>query len=105
MSSPFSDSPDPNLTDNTRVVANLLNYDDDLAILQQGSIPSIKRRFQQIENPDSLPENQIRKLPADNTAKALALNSAAISINSRTFVVKFVVVVLLIYILFNYVNK
>ena len=99
----YNEVPDENITVATNIIANVLNYDDDLAILQQGSIPSIKRRFQQIENPSSLPENQVRKLPADDTAKALALNPNAISINNRIFVVKFVIFILFIYIVWNYI--
>lgn len=82
------------ITPNTKVISNVLTYDNDMTILQQGSVRSISRFFHQLEHPGIPFPEDIEPVPI----------SDAISINSVGFVVKLVIFLLLITIIWDYLK-
>lgn len=83
---------------NTEIIANRLNYDNDYAILQQGSLRSIRRFFEQKENPDKFiedPTTPLKKKVVDDSH----------SINYVGFVVKFMITVIILIILWDYLKS
>ena len=85
------------INDNTKIISNVLNYDNDMAILQQGSLRSIKRFFHKVEHPD-IP------LSEDIDEDKNINKESTISINSVTFVVKFIILILLIVIVWDFLK-
>jgi hypothetical protein len=83
---------------NTQIVANRLNYDDDFAILQQGSLRSIRRFFEQKENPDKFAE--------DPTAPLKVVEpDTSYSINSIQFFVRFMIVIVILAAVWDYLKS
>jgi hypothetical protein len=91
------DRVDTNITHNTKIIANTLNYDNDMAILQQGSVRSTRRFFHELEHPD-IP------FPEDIKSTNNKSINNTISINSVGFVVKFVIFILLSMIVWDYLK-
>lgn len=52
-----------------KIISNVLNYDDDMAILQQGSIKSIKKHFDKIEF-DSIDKTKSTKSNSTNSTNS-----------------------------------
>lgn len=89
---------DTGITPDTTIIANRYNPDDDtLPILQRGSLEAFRRYFERIENPDKFIENPtapIKKIEPDTSY----------SINSVRFVVRFMIVILILAILWDYLK-
>jgi hypothetical protein len=75
----------------TKIIANVLNYDDNMAILQQGSIRSIIRFFNKLEYPD-IPDLEDGGMALNDDKK----DKDAISINSIGFIIKLIIFFLFI---------
>ena len=89
---------DTGINANTNIVANRLNYDNDFAILQQGSLRSIRRFFEQKENPDKFIEDPTAPLEED-------VVDDSFSINSVTFFVRFMILILILVVMWDYLKS
>ena len=77
----------------TNIISNVLNYDDDMSILQQGSIESIRRNFEKIEKKQHTTQigDTLTKQINEKINKTNKTDTATISINS---IEKFIAIVL-----------
>lgn len=87
---------DTGITQDTKIIANKYNPDDDtLPILQRGSLDAFRRYFERIENPDKYVEDPtapIKKMEKDTSY----------SINSVRFVVRFMICILILAVVWDY---
>jgi len=88
---------DTGINATSQIVANRLNYDDDFAILQQGSLRSIRRFFERAENPDKFIEDPTAPLEEKKTDDSYSINSVG-------FLIKFVILLLIIAIVWDYLK-
>ena len=88
---------DTGINAKTQSVANRLNYDNDFAILQQGSLRSMRRFFERAENPDKFIEDPTAPLEEEKIDDSY-------SINSVTFLVRFVILILILAIVWDYLK-
>jgi hypothetical protein len=84
---------DTGINANTNIVANRLNYDYDMAILQQGSLRSIRRFFERLEHPELFADED-RDGRIDIEQNMRKKKESPYSINSVAFVVQFVILIL-----------
>jgi hypothetical protein len=89
---------DTGINANTEIVANRLNYDNDFAILQQGSLRSIRRFFEQKENPNKFIEDPTAPLEKE-------VIDDSYSINSIQFFVSFTIFILMVIIMWDYIKS
>jgi hypothetical protein len=90
---------DTGINANTDIVANRLNYDEgNFAILQQGSLRSMRRFFEQKENPDKFIEDPTAPLEEE-------MVDDSFSINSVTFFVRFMIVILILVVMWDYLKS
>lgn len=106
------DRVDTGIGDNPKIIANRLSYDDDMAILQQGSVKSIKRFFQRVENSKSLDRDSFGSTSVSiNRENVITRGDSryvlepGVSINSVGFVIKLIIAILILTILWNYLNS
>lgn len=80
---------------NTKIVSNVLNYDDlrvnNLDILQQNSIKSIKKYFEEIENPKK-PITEIDLMKSNKNISDYSINSVGFFIKLFIFIIFLVLV-------------
>jgi hypothetical protein len=85
---------------NTKIVSNVLNYDDlrvnNLDILQQNSIKSIKKYFDDIENP----KKPITEIDLMKSTK----HTSDYSINSVGFFIKLFILVVFLVLVWDFVK-
>lgn len=99
----MTDRIDTGINENTKVIANVLNYDDDMAILQQGSLRSIRRFFHKVEHPD-IPILEDKDIDDIESNKNKSNGMDVISINSISFMVKFVILILMLIIMWDFLR-
>ena len=96
---------DTGITPDTRIVSNVLDYNDvrvnNLDILNQNSVKSIKKHFDELEHPPVLLTelDLIRSKGA-----ALKLDETSISINSIGFFVKLFILIVLLVIAYDFIK-
>lgn len=109
----MTDRIDTGVGPDTKILANILNYDDDMAILQQGSVKSIKRYFQRVENPESLGRDSFgsTSVSIDRENRPIIRGGdkrytlePGVSINSVSFIARLIILILILIVVWDFLR-